>query len=581
MTSPRTPRLSLPSLVLLPASLAAGGLLGGCSGPASPSAAAAAARVPPQFTDVAKEAGLSFRYEHGGSGRYYYTEFAGGGGALFDYDGDGWLDVYLVQGAPLPGHKGKGDFRNRLYRSLGTTGGALRFEDVTERAGVDGTRAGKKLYGIGCASGDYDNDGDADLFVTGFHGAILYRNDGNGKFTDVTAAAGIPDTRFAASATFTDVDRDGRLDLAVCEYVRYELTDKVRCSDGKKQADYCQPDYYTPAGPRLYRNLGGGKFQDGSRAAGVNRSGRALGVAAGDVNDDGWPDLFFACDKTPNQLYMNQGKGRFREEAVVRGCALSQMGLTQSGMGVDIRDINGDLRPEMLVTNYWMENNNLFGNRGEGNFMDFGPLAGLGETNRHQVCFGAGLRDFDNDGWPDLYITNGHVLTRTKSSTYGAERHETDQLFLNEGLGQFKEVSSQAGPWFATKHVGRSAAFGDVDNDGDVDVLLVSNEGPAALLRNDGGSRSNWLQLRLRGKKSSRDGIGARIDVLAGGHTRRDEVRSGYSYCAANDLRAHFGLGPLTKADRLTVRWPSGQEDTFENLAANRIYTVTEGEPLQ
>jgi hypothetical protein len=538
----------------------------------------ATALLVPRFTDAAARLGVRFTREHAGTGRYFYPEFAGGGGALFDYDNDGLLDVYLVQGGPLPGYREQVPLRNRLYRNLGDRG----FTDVTDRAGVDGRRGGKKLYGIGCAVGDTNNDGHVDLFVTGFGGSLLYRNRGDGTFADVTRAAGIRDGGFASSAAFFDYDRDGRLDLLVAEYVTYRLGEDGRCLSAKGQRDYCRPDSYHPARSRLYRNRGEGRFQDVTDAAGLTRgSGKALGVVVGDLEDDGDPDIYLACDLTPNLLYVNQGNGRFKEEAVSRNCALSEMGQALSGMGVDMGDVDGDLRPDLWVTNYWGESNNLYRNLGGGLFSDIGAAAGVGGQNRRQVCFGTGLRDLNNDGWRDLFITNGHVLRYPEAATPGAGRAQTDQLFLNQGSGRFQEVSREAGPWFATPHVGRGAAFGDVDNDGDLDILLVPNEGPVALLINEGGQRGNWMAFRLQGRKSNRDGIGARIDVTVGDRTMRDEVRSAYSYCSANDLRAHFGVGAATKASQVSVQWPSGHVDRFTEVAANRVYMVTEGQGIR
>lgn len=532
----------------------------------------------PQFRDVAAELGVRCTYDHGGSGRYYYAEVLGGGGALFDYDGDGWLDLYVTQGAPLPGYRGQTPLRNRLYRNLAGRG----FEDVTDRAGVDATRNGRKLYTIGCAVGDYDNDGDVDLFVTGFRAAILYRNNGNGTFSDVTHDAGIRDAQFGSSAAFLDYDVDGRLDLLMCEYVRYHLGDGLQCGTRDGKRDYCEPGYFPPLRSRLYRNLGNGQFQDVTDAAGLRSEyDKALGVVATDFDDNGFPDLYLACDLTPNLLYMNQGDGTFREEATARGCALDANGRAQASMGVDWRDVDGDLRPDLLVTNYWLENHNLFRALDGGAFADQSSAMGLTGPSLNRVGFGAGLRDLNNDGWLDVFITNGHVLVHPDTTTPGCPRAQTDQLFLNLGGGRFREVSDAAGPWFRTPHVGRSAAFGDVDNDGDLDILLVPNEGAVALLRNDGGNTGNWLQFRLIGRRSNRDGIGARIDITARGRRQRDEVRSAYSYCAANELRAHFGIGDAPRAERVEVRWPSGQVDVFTDVAAGRIYTVVEGEGLR
>jgi hypothetical protein len=547
--------------------------------PTVPATSPASPAVPiPRFTDAAERMGIHFTREHAGTGRYYYPEFAGAGGALLDYDGDGWLDLYVVQGGPLPGYHETTPLRNRLYRNREGRG----FEDVTERAGVDGRRAGKKLYGLGCAVGDIDNDGHDDLFVSGFGGCILYHNNGDGTFTDITRAAGIADTVFGSSAAFLDYDRDGRLDLLVCEYVAYRLGADGRCLTPSGKRDYCRPNGYPPARSRLYHNTGNNRFQDVTDAAGLTRpGGKALGVVAGDVDGDGDTDIYLACDLTPNLLYINQGNGRFQEEGLIRNCALSENGQPQSGMGVDLADVDGDLRPDLWVTNYYLENNNLYHNLGDGLFADVAATSPPGGINRRQVCFGTGLVDLNNDGWLDVFVTSGHVLEFPGEVTPGAARAQMDQLFLNEGEGRFREVSNEAGSWFTRAHVGRGAAFGDIDNDGDVDILLVPNEGPVALLINEGGSKSNWLELRLRGTRSNRDGIGARIDVTAGGRTLRRELHSAYSYLCANDLRAHFGLGNARTAERIEVHWPSGQVDTLTGVVANHAYVLTEGQGLR
>ena len=374
---------------------------------------------------------------------FYYPEMAGAGGALFDYDGDGWLDVYLVQGAPLPGYheKAGAPLRNRLYRSLE----GRRFVDVTAQAGVDGRREGKKVYGLGCAIGDIDNDGDPDLFVSGVGGCLLYRNNGRGGFEEISRASGIRDPNCGTSAALFDYDTDGLLDLVVCEYVTYHWGEDGKCLTPDKKRDYCRPGAYAPSRSRLYHNLGNARFQDVTAAAGLTRLGKALGVVAGDVDGDQKPDIYLACDLTPNLLYLNQGGGKFHEEAVARGCALGENGQAQSGMGVDLADLDGDLLPDLWVTNYYRENNNLFHNLGGGVFTDVASAAAPGGVNRHQVCFGTGLVDVNNDGWRDVFVTNGHVLRYPEKETPGADRAQADQLFLNLGQGAFRECLRRSG----------------------------------------------------------------------------------------------------------------------------------------
>lgn len=566
------------ALLLATALAGAGCTARGADSSAGPTGAPAAPppRVP-RFVEAAAPTGLSFRYDHGGSGRFYYVELVGGGGALLDYDGDGWLDLYCTQAAPLPGRTAPGDFRNRLYRNLGGDGRGLRFQDVTASVpGAAALRDGRPLYALGVAAADYDGDGFTDLFVTGFRGAALLRNESGRAFRDVTRAAGLADTDCGASATFLDYDRDGVLDLAVCEYVVLNLDEHQACQDPEGHADYCQPDYYRPARQRLYRGLGNGRFQDVTAAAGLTQPGRALGVVAGDVNGDGWPDLYFACDKTPGLLYINNGRGGFTEEALTRGCALSLVGQPQSGMGVDLQDVDGDLLPDLLVTNYWFEGNNLYRNQGGGDFRDEAAARGILVPNREQVSFGVGLADLNASGWLDLLITNGHVLTRTKSATPGAERAQRDQLYLNLGGGQFREVSTEAGTALARRHVGRGSAFGDVDNDGDVDVVRFTNEGPLSLLLNE-TPEGMWLQLRLEGTGGNRQALGAVVDITAGGRTQRRTVRTGYSYCAASEALLTVGLGRAARADRVEVHWPEGTVERFGPLEARRRYRLARG----
>ena len=546
------------------------------SGPSVPAGRRTPSGPPPpvRLVDRAGELGVRFQYEHGGTGKYYYLEMAGGGVALLDYDGDGWLDIYFPQGAPLPG-SASAPRANALFRNRGNGQG---FEEVARRAGVTGDRNGKHVYCIGCAVGDYDNDGFPDLFVTGYQGAFLYRNRGNGTFEDVTRKSGVADTRFGSSAAFLDYDADGNLDLLVCEYLVYDLGKDVHCQNPAGEKDYCRPDFYRSGRSRLYHNEGAGRFRDVTDVAGLtSASNKALGVIAGDVDGDGDQDIYLACDMTPNLLYVNLGGGKFREEAVTRNCALSSLGNVYSGMGVDMQDVDGDGNPELWVTNYWDEANNLYRNLGGGMFQDVATSVGLPPSNTAQVSFGTGLRDLNHDGWPDLFVTNGHVLEHPEGSTPGASRKQTDQLFLNQGAGSFRDGAPEGGPWFRTPHVGRGAAFGDLDNDGDLDVVISNNVGPNAVLMNEGTRYGHWVQFILRGKQANRSGIGARLELTAGGRTQVAEVRSAHSYCSASDVRAHFGVGSARMVERVVVRWPGGRVDTVVGVPVDQLVTLTEG----
>ena len=530
----------------------------------------------PQFSDQTARAGLRFRHDNGSSGRFYYPEIVGPGCGLFDYDNDGDLDVYLVQSAPFPGWKGnEKSLSNKLYRNNhdGT------FTDVTAKAGVSGIVNGKKTYGVGCAVGDYDNDGDLDLLVTNYGRCILYRNNGNGTFSDVTASTGIKGEGFWSSAAFFDYNKDGRLELFICQYIKYKVGDDVACGATYKQPDYCPPGFFPPTQSVLYRNNGNGTFADVSKAAGiVSEYNKALGAVTADFNGDGWEDIYVTCDLTPNLLYVNQGNGTFKEEAIDQGVALNELGQPQASMGVDARDYDGDLKPDIIVTNYWLEGANVFHNLGKEMFADLNQQTSIGPATLKKVGWGTSFRDFNNDGLLDCFMANGHVLLFPDQSTPGAEVKQADLLFLNIGGGKFRNVSDQAGSWFKTKRVARGAAFGDVDNDGDIDVLIAHNNDAPALLVNDGGNKNNWLQVKLTGKKGNRDGIGAKVFVTVGGKTVYDQVHSTYSFASANDLRVHFGLGNAEFVDALRVEWASGQKDVFQRVKANQIFPVTEGQ---
>lgn len=547
---------------------------GGTPPPVHPSSVATQPLLIPQFTDTAARAGIHFQHHNFASGHFYYPEIVGPGCALFDYDNDGWLDVYLVQGGPLPARTAKTTATNMLYHNNhdGT------FSDVTQKAGVTGIIQGQKTYGIGCAVGDFDNDGYDDLLVTNFGSCILYHNNGNGTFTDVTAQAGLKKQGFWTSAAFFDYNNDGYLDLFICQYIKYHLGEDVACGVASRHQDYCPPGYFPPSQSALYRNNGNGTFTDVTRSAGIlSNYNKALGVVATDLDGDGWPDLYVTCDLTPNLLYHNQGNGTFKEVAIERGVAFNDQGQPYASMGVDARDYDNDLHPDIIVTNYWLEGANLYHNLDGHLFADVSQGAGVGPPTLKHVGWGTGLRDFNNDTWLDCFIANGHVQLFPAQTTPGAEVKQTAQLLLNTGDGKFRDASGQVGAWFQEKRMARGAAFGDIDNDGDIDILTANNNDKPALLINQNGNRNHWLELKLVGQKSNRDGIGAKVLVTVNGKTFYDEVHSAYSFASANDLRAHFGLGAAAYADAIKIIWPSHQVDTLQHVQANQILRVTEG----
>jgi hypothetical protein len=537
----------------------------------------------PQFVDRAQAAGIRFVHDNGHHGPFYYPEMIAGGCALLDVDGDGWLDLFLTQGAPLPECAVRGQeerYSNRLYHN--NHNGS--FTDITHQAGVSGIFAGKKAYSIGCAVGDYDNDGRDDLLVTTYGRCLLYHNNGGTAakrwsctFSEVAERAGLRRKGFWTSAAFFDADNDGYLDLLVCQYIRYQPGDDIACGTSRTLLDYCPPGFFPPTRSALYHNNRDGTFTDVTQRAGLTSPyNKALGVVTADFDGDGDQDIYIACDLTPNLLYLNRGDATFKEEAIARGVAFNEAGQPQASMGVDFRDYDGDLRPDLLVANYWFENTNLFKNREHGYFSDESYSAGLGATTLHRVGWGTALRDFDNDGHRDIYSHNGHVLLHPDQITPGARVRQRDQLFLQQPPSRFAEVSDRAGAWFKTEHMGRGAAFGDIDNNGTIDILAAQiNEAPALLM--NAGSQGHWLELRMIGTKSNRSAIGARVCVTAAGITQCDEVRSAYSYASANDLRVHFGLGTARRADQIVVRWPSGREEQWTSVAADQILTLVEG----
>ena len=557
------------------AALLAVGLLlfAGCSrgsespAPPPPSPGPAAASLP-TFTDVTADSGIRFAHNNGAFGKKYLPETMGSGCAFLDYDGDGLLDVYLANGADFPSHHTRTTYP-ALYRNLG--GG--RFDDVTEKAGLR-----QEFFGMGIAVGDYDNDGHEDLFVTALGRARLYHNRGNGTFEEVGVAAGVAHSGFGSSAAFLDYDRDGDLDLLVGYYVRWSEANDLSCTIDGTSKSYCTPESYQGDGPKLYRNEGNGRFTDVSRASGIeNTSGKSLGVAVFDFDADGWPDIAVANDTQPNYLYRNNHDGTFSEIGRESGIAFSESGVARGAMGIDAADYDGSGRESLIIGNFSNEMLGLYHNEGAGLFIDDAPRAGIGQPSLLTLAFGAFFFDYDLDGHDDIFVTNGHVeddINRLqKEVTYAQRPH----LFHNTGKGLFEAVGDRSGAALALPMVGRGAAWGDYDGDGDLDLLLTTNGGPARLLRNDGGNASSWLQVRLRGARSDRDGIGAVVKATAGGVTRSRTVKSGSSYESASDLVAAFGFGPgVPKVDTLEIIWPSGTKQALRDVATGRLVRVDE-----
>ncbi len=521
-----------------------------------------------QFVDVTKEAGIDFHHVNGAEGAFHLPETLGAGGAFFDADTDGFLDIYLVNS----GYWDKPAI-SVLYRNNrdGT------FTDITTAAKVEN----RGNYGQGVACADYDNDGNVDLYVTNFGANVLYRNNGDGTFTDVTEVAGVGDPGWSSSACFLDYNADGYLDLFVVNYLVYSLdVPYLPCGEDGLQT-YCHPSLFEGAPDTLYRNNGDGTFTDVSQTAGVGGiggmfHGKGLGVVSADFNNDGAPDLYVANDDTRNDFFYNNGDGTFSEISLLAGCAYSFNGIAQAGMGVAVADYNADSWLDIFVTNLSYETNALYRNNGDGTFTDVIYEAHLGKESFLFVGFGTGFFDADNDGWQDIFIVNGHILDNIEDTHDVLTYRQPDQLFRNNGNGTFQEVSESAGAYFQRAAVSRGALFADYDNDGDVDLLVTQSNGPATLLQNRTEAQNNWVSIKTVGVISNRDGIGTRITVTTDGHTQIQEVNPGASYLSSHDPRCHFGLGTDTSIDRLEVRWQSGVVQVFENLPANQVHTVSE-----
>ena len=526
------------------------------------------------FVDVAKQAGLDFQHFSGSAEKTYILEGMSGGVAWIDYDRDGWQDLYLVNG----GHweellQGKRSVSNALYRNNGDG----TFTDVTRKAGVGGNR-----WGMGVAAADYDNDGWPDLFVCNYGPNTLYRNNGDGTFTDVTDRAGVGDGRWAVSAAFGDYDADGHLDLYVANTVTFdhENPPAMNCHY-RGMTVQCGPLGLPCDGDILYRNNGQGVFEDVTQKAGVGgvTPSYGLGVVWTDYDNDRDLDLYVANDQMANFMFQNQGDGTFDEVALLSGAGYSDDGVAQGSMGVDFGDYDHDGLLDIFITHFVDDYNTLYRNLGDGNFRDVSHLAELAFPSWSYLAWGTGFVDFDNDGWEDLFIANGHLFPQVDRYEMGHRYFQRSQLFRNLGNGRFREV--MAGLDRVKLWSSRGAAFADYDNDGDVDVAVSNLDGNPWLLRNDGGSRQRWLSLRLEGDRSNRSAVGARVTALTDTGVQIREVRGGSSYQSTNDLRVHFGLGKAKGVKSLEVRWPNGRAQRFTDVSANRRYRLKEGGRLE
>ena len=522
--------------------------------------------------DVTQQAGINFRHNSGAYGGKLLPETLGSGCAFFDYDADGYPDILLVNSMDWPGHR-----RSRSTLKLYKNNRNGTFSDVTRAAGLD-----IELYGMGVAVADYNNDGFPDILITCVGQNRLFLNTGKGTFRDATKASGLASrSAFSTSALWFDYDRDGYLDLFVCNYVNWSSEHDVFCSLDGKNKSYCTPEAYQGETCWLFRNRGNGTFEDVTAASGIfDTSSKSLGVAMLDFDQDGWPDLFVANDTQPNKLYRNLRNGKFKDVAVEAGLAFSADGKARAGMGVDIGDFENSGRPGIAVTNFDNEMVGLYRSPAPGQFDDVSIAAGVGGPSKTTLGFGCGFADLDLDGRLDLVVANGHIDDTVRNIRGNVGYAQPPHLFLNLGNGKFQDVVSRSGGDFAAPRVGRGLAFADFDRDGDMDLLLTTNNGPTFLFRNDLNNGNRFLRLHLIGTKSNRDAIGAVVRIYRGGETQMRTVRAGSSYLSQSELPLTFGAGKADRIDRLTVEWPSGGTQEFKNILTAKAYELHENEAL-
>ena len=558
-----------PLVALLSGAIVAVGLI-----PAIAAKSPALADVPAasaiRFEDVTRAAGIHFVHNNGAFGKKWLPETMGPGVAFIDYNNDGWQDIFFVNAQDWPGHHVHGATTPALYRNNhdGT------FTDVTRQAGL-----AVSMYGMGVAVGDYDNDGYDDLFVTAYGQSHLFHNNGNGTFTDVTKKAGLSGpNELSTGAAWVDYDRDGHLDLLVANYVQWSSQDDLFCTLDGKTKSYCTPESYHGTSVRLWHNNGDGTFTDATKQAGLyDVASKSLGIAILDANGDGWPDIAISNDTQPNKLYINAGNGTFTEKGVPAGIGFSENGIARAGMGIDAADFDRSGFPSIVITNFSNQMISLYHNEKNGLFVDEAPETAVGRDSLLTLGFGCFFFDYDLDGWLDMYVANGHIdpdIERVQQRVHYAER---PHLFHNLGGRRFEDVAGSMGKAFDEPRVARGAAFGDINNDGAVDLVVSTNAGPAALFLSRGVT-NHGLRVKLVGTKSNRDGIGATVKLTAGSDTQSKMLCSGSSYLSSSELVLTFGLASHKQADAIEIRWPSGQIDRLSNIAADQIITVKEGQ---
>jgi hypothetical protein len=522
-----------------------------------------------QFRDITAQAGIKFSHNNGAFGKKYLPETMGPGVAFLDYDGDGWPDILLVNGEDWPSHKHTASTLRLYHNNHDST-----FTDVTVKAGL-----AVSLFGMGVAVGDYDNDGHDDIFISALGQSRLFHNNGNGTFTDVTKAAGLwGPNEFSTSAAWVDYDHDGKLDLIVANYVQWSTETDLRCTLDGTHKSYCTPESYKGTSARLWHNLGNGKFEDATRKAGLyDPSSKSLGVAILDFNNDGWEDIFLANDTQPNKLYLNKGNGTFEEKGVAAGIAFNEDGIARAGMGTDAADYDRSGHPSLIISNFSNQMLSLYHNEGNGLFIDEAPRSEVGRNSLVTLGFACFFFDYDNDGWPDIFVADGHIEDQIERVQKRVKYAEPSHLFRNLGGGKFQEVTESLGPAFAAPRIARGAAYADINNDGALDLLLTTNGGKAVLFQSSGGT-NNSLRVKLVGKNSNRDGIGAVVRITSGkGEKQWQMLRSGSSYLSQSELVLTFGLGTQSKADTLEIHWPSGQLEKLSNINGGQTVTIEEG----